>query len=406
MDPAWNLVELLAYIFLCRAVMRCFNGEVREILLALLNLGGLYLFLFYGRNQNYNARFVAYLVIVSVQYVALRLFARRQGWLPWIAFMAPIGALVLIRFVPYQLYVALGQALHLNWRAAPAMVGISYLAFRCSRLALEVRNTETPMPGLCAYLNFSFFLPVMVLGPISTYEEYRRGFAPERYDVPIGRAALRILVGAVKYLFLGGLCSQLAYGNLLLDNHPHLWIDVPIAVVFYYLFLYCNFSGFCDMAIGAAAIIGIPVPENFDNPFAARNLQEFWNRWHITLSQYMRDIVFAPLSKYLVRAGGPSFAIHAIAISIAVVFLLVGIWHGAGWNYLAFGAIHAIGLVINHYYSNALKKRLGREGYKKYMANPWIHAAAVTLTFCYVATALGFFANTFEQLHQISSMLR
>ena len=102
-------------------------------------------------------------------------------------------------------------------------------------------------------------------------------------------------------------------------------------MVFYYLYLYCNFSGYCDMAIGAAGLIGIPVAENFNNPFAARNVKDFWNRWHITLSSYMRDVVFAPLSKNLVRAMGPAYANHAIALTITVVFLLVGVWHGVGW---------------------------------------------------------------------------
>jgi len=81
---------------------------------------------------------------------------------------------------------------------------------------------------------------------------FRRGFAGP-HEVPAGRAALRILVGAVKYQFLGGLCNQLTYSGLLLDSHPHYRMDLPVGVLFFYLYLYCNFSGFCDMAIGAPA---------------------------------------------------------------------------------------------------------------------------------------------------------
>src|ERR1039458_5448895 len=88
------------------------------------------------------------------------------------------------------------------------MVGLSYLAFRCSRLVLEVRNGVVKKPSFCEYLNFAFFLPTMPVGPINTYANFRRGFV-ERYDVPFGRAALRILVGLVKYQFLGNLCNQL-----------------------------------------------------------------------------------------------------------------------------------------------------------------------------------------------------
>jgi D-alanyl-lipoteichoic acid acyltransferase DltB (MBOAT superfamily) len=222
----------------------------------------------------------------------------------------------------------------------------------------------------------------------------------------VGRAALRILVGAVKYEFLGNLCNQLTYAGLLLDDHPHHWIDLPVAMLFFYLYLYLNFSGFCDMAIGAAALIGIPVPENFDNPFAARNVKEFWNRWHITLSVWMRDVVFSPLSKYLVGFFGIQRANHAIALTIAIVFLLVGIWHGAGWNFAAYGAVHALGVVANHYYTIFLKNKLGRDGFKAYNQNRWIRAVAVAGTFCYCGASLIFFANTFPQIKEIISVLR
>ena len=194
--------------------------------------------------------------------------------------------------------------------------------------------------------------------------------------------------------------------QFLLDSHYHAWLDLPIAMAFYYLYLYCNFSGYCDMAIGASAFIGIPVAENFDNPLAARNMKEFWNRWHITLSVWMRDIVFAPLSKYLVGLFGPARANHAIAVTIAVVFVLVGIWHGVGWNYAAFGLAQALGVVVVHYYTIFLKKRLGRDGFKAYNENPWIHALAVTITFCYYAATLFLFANTGAQMKEIFSILR
>jgi len=177
-------------------------------------------------------------------------------------------------------------------------------------------------------------------------------------------------------------------------------------MLFYYLYLYLNFSGFCDMAIGAAGLMGIPIPENFDNPFAARNVKDFWNRWHITLSVWMRDVVFSPLSKFFVGKLGIQLADHAIALTITIVFLLVGIWHGCGWNFAAYGAVHALGVVTNHYYTIFLKKRLGREKFKAYNENRWIRAAAVALTFCYCGASLIFFANTFPQIREIFTILR
>ena len=160
------------------------------------------------------------------------------------------------------------------------------------------------------------------------------------------------------------------------------------------------------MAIGAAGLIGIPVAENFSNPFAARNLKEFWNRWHITLSTYMRDVVFSPLSKFLVGTMGPARANHAIAIAIGVVFLLIGVWHGVGLNFAIFGAIHAVGVVANHYYTIGLKQWLGRDGFRAYNANPWIHGGAVAVTFVYVTASLFFFANPIRDAVRIFAALR
>lgn len=405
MDTIYLLAGLLAYIVAGRMVMRRLAGGGRELAFAVLNVAGVFAFLFYGSKEHYALRFGIYVALIAGLYLTLCLFAEKRGGWPWLAFFAPIAALIIVRYVPGSVYVALGQALGKSWRGGPNMVGISYLAFRCSRLVLEVRNGVAKKPNFLEYLNFAFFLPTMPVGPINTYANFRRGFDVP-YAVPVGRAALRILVGAVKYQFLGGLCNQLTYSGLLLDSHPHRWIDLPVAVLFFYLYLYCNFSGFCDMAIGAAGLIGIPVPENFDNPFAARNVKDFWNRWHITLSHYMRDMVFSPLSKFLVRLTGPAFADHAIALTIVVVFLLIGIWHGVGWNFAAYGAAHALGVVVNHYYTIGLKKRLGREGFKAYNANPWIRAVAVALTFCYCAASLILFANTFPEMKGIFLMLR
>jgi len=400
------LIGLLGYVMACRSVMRSLTGTVREAALAGLNVAGVFFFLFYGDTLHYVLRFVTYLSLVAGFYLAMALFANRRGGWPWLAFAMPIAALIVYRYLPLSTYVLLVHVLlGKNWQNMPNLIGMSYLAFRCSRLVLEVRNGVVKKPNVLEYLNFALFLPTMSVGPINTYANFRRGFA-EKYDVPIHRAALRILVGAVKCQFLASLCSRLNYAGLLLDDHPHHWIDFPVAMLFYYLFLYLNFSGFCDMAIGAAAIIGIRVPENFDNPLAARNMKEFWNRWHITLSGWMRDLVFSPLSKFLVGKFGLRLADHAIALTILATFLLIGVWHGVGWNYAAFGLAQAIGVATVHYYTIFLKKRLGREGFKAYNENRWVKATAVTATFCYYAMTLFLFANSFAEMKQIFAGLQ
>lgn len=412
MDEFIFAFALISYIVAGRLAMRLLAGNPRELLFALLNVAGVFYFLI-DATPVYTHRWAVvasliYLLIILFQYVMLVLFSKAKGGASWLAFFAPIAALIVIRYVPSQFYVSLAHLFGAQLYHFPGvvLVGISYMAFRCSRLVLEIQNGLVKPPGFLEYVNFSLFLPTMPVGPINTYVNFRLGFEAAPLNVPVGSALLRCLAGFIKYKYLGGILGQISYSDFLLNGHPHPWVHLPIVMVFYYLYLYCNFSGFCDMAIGAAALIGISVPENFNNPFAARNMKDFWNRWHITLSQWMRDIVFAPLSKFLVRVMGPARVNHAIALAIFVVFLLIGIWHGVGWHYAIFGVFQAIGVVANHYYTIWLKKWLGRDGFKTYNENLLIHAIAVSSTFCYYAATLLFFANSGQQIKEIFRILR
>jgi D-alanyl-lipoteichoic acid acyltransferase DltB (MBOAT superfamily) len=392
--------------------------RAREAGFALLSLAAVYYYFFWEHCANplFNVVFAAYIAAVSAQYVALCLWGERSGGLSWLAFLMPIALLVVLRYAPlaelagrYSTSIRDRLIRDPGFTFSAVFVGVSYLAFRTSHLVLEVRNGVVPRPSYWAYLGFAFFAPILSIGPISPYSEYRRAFAAagaDRPAIPFGPAFFRVLTGAVKFKFLGPLLNQLTYSGLLLDGHPHLWLDLPIAAVAYYLYLYCNFSGFCDIAVGGAGLMGISIAENFANPFAARNMKDFWNRWHITLSQYMRDVVFSPLSKVLVRVVGPAHVNHAIAATIFVVFFLVGIWHGVTWNYAAFGIACGLGVAGNHYYTLALKKHLGRERFAAYNRNRLIRAAAVATTFVYVSASMFLFANDWAAMKTIAASLR
>ena len=398
MSDVLFLVLIVGYILIGRAAVLLLRGRTRDIAFGLLNVAALYVFFF----QDSPRRFAIYLGIVSLLYLVLVLFAKRSGAWPWLAFFAPILVLVTLRYI----FPVAGPWLHLGTLTGLNLLGISYLAFRSSHLVLEVRNDIVPLPSYWQYLGFCFFAPTLSLGPINPYSNHLRGFAETPVDLPEGRCLMRIVVGLVKFQFLGSYLNQLSYDGLLLDNHYHHFIDLPIASISYFLYLYCNFSGFCDVAIGAAGLMKIPVAENFQNPLAARNIKEFWNRWHITLSTYMRDVAFSPLSKFLVRLFGPRHANHAIAVTIVIIFIMIGIWHGVGWNFVAYGVFHAVGVAANHYYAIWLKKRLGRERFKAYIENREIHAVAVVMTFCYAAASLFLFANNFAEMRDIFASLR
>lgn len=352
--------------------------------------------------------FAIYLAVVSFHYILLRRYSRKPGWFPSLAFLFPIAVMLAVKYLPgvsepFRKPLEFVGKKHI----AEFFVGISYMAFRLSYMVGEVRNGVVEMPTLWEHLSFAFFVPTLSVGPISRYSVFHRSlYNPDRLSTPAGQSLLRILVGATKYLFIASLLEQLSYKGLLLDSHPHPWIDLPVAMLAFCMYLYLNFSGYCDMAIGTAGLLGIQVEENFNRPFSSRNLQEFWTRWHITLSSYMRDMVFYPLTRILGRRFGAKATPHVIGISIMAVFIGIGAWHGLAWNMLIYGALHGVGVASCHYYTIWLKKRLGKKGYAAYESNPWIRGAAIAVTFSYVVFTLFFFANSLGDARQILGLLR
>ena len=346
--------------------------------------------------------FVVYVLLVSVQYLLLD--KKLGSWLP---LFFPLLILAVIKYVPGRWTQGFVPAPFSNKVFADFFLGLSYMAFRLTYMVHEIRNKIVPLPSFSEYLSFAFFVPTLSIGPINPYSAFHKSLeAPDRTLTPVGRSWARILIGLTKYIFLGNLANQLTYDGLLADGLPHHWIDFPIAVAGYTAYLYLNFSGFCDIAIGVSGLLGIHVHENFDRPFSKRNLQEFWAHWHMTLTNYMRDMVFVPLSKALVRRFGPASAPHCIAAAIAIVFILMGIWHGAGVTFVIYGLWHAVGVVAVHYYTLFLKKRLGKVRYAKYRENRVIYHIANAITLAYFALGLIFVTNSMRGLKMILHAFR
>jgi len=248
-----TLLIILGYLLVARACLSLKKADWKYLLFAATNVAGIVLLFDWSAGRGKAIVFlIAYLLLVGFHFLMLQLFARRQGWWPWLAFISPILSLIAIRYMPF-LWESVWRILHLNFDRSVAefFIGISYMAFRLSHLALEVRNGLVKKPTLAEYFGFAFFLPTLVVGPINPYSVHQQSLtSPDGEVTPIGRSLLRIVVGATKFQFLANIFNQLSYGGLLLDGHPHAPVDLLIASVAYYLYIYCNFSGFCDMAIG------------------------------------------------------------------------------------------------------------------------------------------------------------
>lgn len=393
----------LGYLVLAKGVLLLPGGLFRDLLFAVLNISAVgYLFAW---GQGYWL-LGSYVLLVLLQYTLTtsKLLNFASGW---IAIIFPVIVLLTLKYLPDQTYRALG--LSNAGGVGPVflgMVGLSYMAFRLSYASVEIRNGVTSRPNALQYLSYAFFLPTLFVGPISRLSAFLSSYIEGTDDPqPWLDSLVRLSLGAVKFVFLANVFSQFTFDSLLLDGSEHHWYELAVACVGYYLFLYFNFSGFCDVAIGLAGLLGIRVDENFDNPFKSRNVQDFWNRWHITLNRYMRDIVFTPMSKSLVRFVGARYLNYVVAFSLFVIFILIGIWHGRQEQFLYFGLIHALAVSLTHGYGVVLKRRLGPAGYKSYMSNPFVTVLARVLTFTYVSISFLVFANSPERIERIFSVL-
>ena len=142
----------------------------------------------------------------------------------------------------------------------------------------------------------------------------------------------------------------------------------------FFIWLYLDFSAYSDIAVGIGKLLGVQTPENFNRPYFARNIIVFWERWHISLSLWIRRNLFFPIQVALLRRTGGDYQMLCGAIGFAVSFLLCGLWHGIAWNFVVWGVMHATGLIAVNAYRKRLSERLGAKGLKAYLANPYIKA--------------------------------
>lgn len=407
--PEWVLGAYVVFGLAALGLRKIPAGAVKDGLLAGIGLAAVFIVHFAARDPRAAMIFWVYLGLVLGIYPLMRFWAARTTCF-WLAFSSPILLLAAVRYLPTDWLAPFSPELQKvlkrnpEFSLAPYFLGLSYLAFRCSRMWIDVRN-GAPCPTLLQFAGFAFFFPVMSVGPIHRWQDHREALK-NPVPFPIFVCVQRIVIGLAKAVFLAGLVGQLGYQGIFFDGHKHTPIDLGIAAIAYYLYLYLNFSGYCDLAIGLAGLAGIPVPENFRSPLLARNLKEFWNRWHITLSDWMRDLVFSPLAKALVGRVKPRYAPHVIAAIILVVFLLIGIWHGKGWNFMIYGLLHGLGVAGNHYYTLFLKKHMSPIQFMAYLQHKGIEAVGVCITFLYTAATLLFFANDLPQIKSILASLK
>ncbi|MDQ2804172.1 MAG: hypothetical protein M3Y41_16400, partial [Pseudomonadota bacterium] len=253
----------------------------------------------------------------------------------------------------------------------------------------------------------------LVSGPIQRYDDYQRMQEHERLPLTafdLGAAFWRMVLGAFKVMIVSValLAAQRHEIAALAASRP--WAtrlaDGTLVAVIYPLFLYANFSGYTDFVIGAARLFRLRLPENFDRPFTSENFITFWNRWHITLSQWLKSYVFNPLLMTLMRRT-PARAWHPYlgVLALLVTFFLVGAWHGQTSEFLFFGLLQGGGVAGNRLYQLVMTHWLTPNGYRALSAAPLYRAFARGLTFAWFTFTLLWFWSSWGQLSAFAGTL-
>ena len=249
---------------------------------------------------------------------------------------------------------ATGSHLSLTEILVPA--GISFYTFQVMSYAIEVyRKKIGPVRNFTDFGFYITFFPNLISGPIVKPQDFipqvRKPFELTREEY--GLAVFLILSGLVKKIVFADYISVNFVGRVF-DN-PGLFtgFESLLALYGYTLQIYFDFSGYTDLAIGIALLLGFRLPPNFDDPYKARNISEFWKRWHMSLTTWFRDYLFLPLAYYFSgKMGKPRYfrvktELLIYTAGILLTFILCGLWHGAAWNFILWGGIHGIALAIH-----------------------------------------------------------
>ena len=219
-------------------------------------------------------------------------------------------------------------------------IGISFFTFQALSYVIDTGRGKVKPVSLLEFAVYLSFFPHLVAGPIVRASEFLPQIRDRiRPNVDVGKAFWLIAMGLFKKVVIASYLGTYAADPLFGFPRQHGGIEAAFGVYAYAIQIYADFSGYTDIAIGLALLLGVQFPQNFNAPYSAASLQDFWRRWHMTLSRWLRDYLYIPL-------GGSRRGKVRTYINIMITMLLGGLWHGAAWTFVAWGGLHGVGLVV------------------------------------------------------------
>ena len=277
---------------------------------------------------------------------------RRRRLLLLVSILCSVGVLFIFKYSNFVLW-NFSAIIGANFQPIDLLlpVGISFYTFRTVSYVTDVyRGKMRPVTSVLDYAFFLSFFPCLIAGPIvravDFFPQLEKGVRASREQVYSG--LWLIMLGVVKKAIIADYLAQ--YNNLVFDSAGgYSSFETIMAVIGYSMQIYCDFSGYSDMAIGLGRIMGFDLGENFEFPYKSRSVSEFWHRWHISLSTWLRDYIYIPL-------GGNRNGKWRTQLNLMTTMLLGGLWHGAAWNFVIWGACHGAALSVHKQMLPFLKK--------------------------------------------------
>lgn len=256
-------------------------------------------------------------------------------------------------------------------------LGISFFTFEFVHYLVDIYRGEVPVHSFARFHVFAAFFPTQIAGPIKRFQQFVPSLAAAQqgFDASLAREGLGLIGrGLAKKVLLGDRLAPWVTDGIQAASDGAIGTgDAWITLLAFSLEVYFDFSGYTDIARGSAALFGFRIPINFDMPFLATSLSDFWRRWHISLSSWLRDYIFIPL-------GGSRRPLVIVMTNLFITFVAAGLWHGAAWHYVVFGAMWGIGLALQQ----ALRRVAPLPSGRVLSVAGW----AFTMTFFVVSMAL------------------
>lgn len=292
--------------------------------------------------------------VVAWTYLCAQRCQKSRGWLV-AGVVGPLALLALYKYGGFVLANLQAGGLAVPSATGLALpVGISFFTFKALSFVAGVRRgTVATLPSLGRYALFVCFFPPLVAGPIMRPEALIPQLGREfRFEPPLFVSGLRwMLWGFFKKLAVADVVAPFVDRAFAPGASPPGPV-VAAAAVLFALQIYCDFSGYTDIAVGVARMLGIELTRNFDRPYFARSMGEFWRRWHVSLSTWFRDYVYVPL-------GGSRHGKPRTVFNLMVTFGLSGLWHGAGWNFVVWGLWHGVWVALERLWGGESRVRAG-----------------------------------------------